>query len=471
MPLLHDRLGAEFFGLIGIYVLLTNILSILDLGLISTVSRECAIHRNNERTSSNLIQIISGAEKIMFAVAALSLTVFVLMSGTIASKWMKLTVIQTGTAVECFNLIIISIIIRWLTGLYRGVINGFEWQRATSIINVLTATLRFPVSYLLVVSISSPEKFYFQLQLIIAIAEYALFYFLSKRATASIEKKIISKAERRVLLKSTFSFSLSVAFLAVLTTLFTQIDKMVLSKTLTLGEFGDFSLIASLAMGVAALVGPIATALIPRLSNLNAGHQIDDLFQVYIKSLRLMLVLIVPAGLIVAFFGWQVLYAWTGKASFADRMTDTLVYYVIGNCLWVFAALPGYLKYAKGDIKFLLVYNLSFLFLYMPTVAFIGTSYGAKGVALVWLGINALMLVVAHLLIHREFFEASNRKMIVAEMISAILLATLILFCLSAVLFWPHSRLALSIQIAATALFVATIIYAYLYRHGDRLPA
>lgn len=469
LPLFHQKLGAEFFGLVGIYALLTNVLSILDLGLVSTVSRECAIHRNNEQTSSNLIPIINGTEKIMITIAVIMLTVLVSMSKPIASEWINLTEINTNTAIVCFILIVASIIVRWLSGLYRGVLNGFEWQRATSGINALIVTLRFPCSYLLIGSTPSSAKVYFQLQLAISVVEYAAFYFLSKHVTSSIKKNTITKSEGKNLLSKLFGLSFSIASLTILTTLFTQIDKLVLSKTLSLGDFGDFSLITSLATGVATLGGPVAMALIPRLSNLSARRQMDELFQVYMQTLRLMLVVIVPAGLIVSFFGWQILYAWTGNTRLSNQMTYTFVFYVVGNCMWVFAALPGYLKYAKGDIKFLLAYNLFFLFLYLPTVAYVGIANGAKGVAFVWLVINALMLVTSHLLIHKEFFDASKIKIILTEMASSVVISSLILLVLSVVLTWNDSRLVMSLQIAAITLSIVMAIYVNIYRHTWRL--
>jgi O-antigen/teichoic acid export membrane protein len=469
MPLLHDELGAEFFGLVGIYVLLTNVLSILDFGLVSTVSRECAVSRGDVRASSRLIPVIRSAERVMLGIGFIAVVIFMLMSDYIALRWMNFTTASATAVVDCFRFIVASIVIRWLAGLYRGILNGFEEQLVTSGVNALTATLRFPVSYILVVSVGASKALYFELQLVIAVIEFAVLLLLSRRATATLVPDAMDRAEARALLRKTLGFSAAVALLAVLTMLFTQLDKLLLSKTLQMSDFGDFSLIASLAMGVSTLGGPMAMALIPRLSNLNANARTDDFFHDYLKSIRLMLILIVPAGAVLALFGRQVLYAWTGGAELAERMAGTLSVYVVGNCLWVMAAFPGYLKYAKGDIRYLILYNLLSLLVYVPVAIYIAPVYGAQGIAYVWLVVNALMLVACHLFVHPEFFDVRKRRMVVSEVISSIVLAVVVLLALGQVMPWSGSRFILAAQVAAAAACAAASLHVLLHRRGSFL--
>jgi O-antigen/teichoic acid export membrane protein len=310
---------------------------------------------------------------------------------------------------------------------------------------------------------------YFELQLVIAVIEFAVLLLLSRRATATLVPDAMDRAEARALLRKTLGFSAAVALLAVLTMLFTQLDKLLLSKTLQMSDFGDFSLIASLAMGVSTLGGPMAMALIPRLSNLNANARTDDFFHDYLKSIRLMLILIVPAGAVLALFGRQVLYAWTGGAELAERMAGTLSVYVVGNCLWVMAAFPGYLKYAKGDIRYLILYNLLSLLVYVPVAIYIAPVYGAQGIAYVWLVVNALMLVACHLFVHPEFFDVRKRRMVVSEVISSIVLAVVVLLALGQVMPWSGSRFILAAQVAAAAACAAASLHVLLHRRGSFL--
>jgi O-antigen/teichoic acid export membrane protein len=65
--------------------------------------------------------------------------------------------------------------------------------------------------------------------------------------------------------------------IAALTTILTQLDKVILSKMLTLESFGYYTLVFSLASILSQLVTPVSSALFPKFSQIVAGGERTEL--------------------------------------------------------------------------------------------------------------------------------------------------------------------------------------------------
>lgn len=470
LPLLHQALGPEAFGLIGLYVLLTNLSALLDFGVVTTVSRECAVHRNNPTSAGTLPHIIQTTGFFLHAVGGIVIFVFLSLPDSITLQWLSTEQIPPVSVKEHLALILLSIIIRWVAGLYRGVINGFERQIHTSIINALSATLRFPVAYLVILQSNEPTKTYFQLQLIIALIEYVLLYLIHKIATRHIRPALFASIAFKKILHRLIGLAASISALTIVTTAYTQIDKVILAKILPMNQFGDFSLIQAATTGIAALAGPVATALIPRLTHLAANGNSPQVFDAYITSQRILLTIMLPCGMSCIFLAPRILFAWTGNSQFSTDMALIFGVYAMGNAIWIMSTLPGHLKYATGKVNFLLRYNLALLLIYTPSVALMGLKHGPIGAGLAWLSINVLALFISHGIIHRQFFSFQSRKRIVQEIAMASAIAGMLLSLAHVALPEPTSRLIAALQFLACFAAAAMSVYFALTAFGKQAP-
>lgn len=460
MPLLHQALGPEFFGLVGVYVLLTNLFTLLDLGVVTTVSRECAVHRNNPRSSGTLPHTIRATGFFLHAIGGISIIAFIALPDSVTRQWLSTDQISSESARDCLLLILLAIIIRWVSGLYRGVINGFERQINTSAINALSATLRFPIAYGVILLSNDAETIYFQLQLIIALFEYILLYLSARKSTLQIQSASLDRKDLRRLFNRITRLAASISVLAFVTTAYTQLDKIILLRILPLSQFGDFSLIQTATTGIAALGGPIATALIPRLTNLSASGNSPQLFKEYIRSQRILLTLMLPCGISCVLLAPKILFGWTGDTQFSMNMATIFGIYAMGSVIWVISTTPSHLKYAVGDMNFLLKYNLSLLLVYAPSTIFMGLKFGQIGAGLAWLAVNVLALLIGHTIILRKFFSPQSRKRILKEIAKASAIAGVLNLLAYLALPETESRLVASLQ--ASACFVATAAAVYI---------
>ena len=96
-------------------------------------------------------------------------------------------------------------------------------------------------------------------------------------------------------------FAIGIAYTSGIWVFTTQLDKLMLSKLFTLSEFGYFSLVATVASGLAVLSGPISKAVLPRMTALLSQGKEVEMLNLYKLATRLVVCIITPITLILSF--------------------------------------------------------------------------------------------------------------------------------------------------------------------------
>ena len=107
--------------------------------------------------------------------------------------------------------------------------------------------------------------------------------------------------------------------------MFNQVDRVVLSKMVSLENFGYYNLAGIAAGAIYRLVLPIFTALFPLFSSLLAANDLKRLTQSYHRGCELASVLIWPATAVGVLFSRPILLAWTRNAATADATRRRLL--------------------------------------------------------------------------------------------------------------------------------------------------
>jgi O-antigen/teichoic acid export membrane protein len=192
--------------------------------------------------------------------------------------------------------------------------------------------------------------------------------------------------------------------------LVTQTDKLVLSKILTLAEYGYFTLAVLVASGIMIISGPISAALLPRMSKMEAEGDHAGLINLYRKATQFVAVIAGAASVTAAFCAEPLLWVWTGDRALVQQAAPVLTLYALGNGVLAVAAFPYYLQYAKGDLRLHLIGNAAFVVLLVPTIVIVASQYGGVGAGWVWLGMNLLSFVAWLPLVHQKFEPNLNVK-------------------------------------------------------------
>ena len=259
MPTPVRRMGVETYGLIGFFVLMTAWFQILDAGLSLTLSRESARFRAGAIDAPTLRGLMSVLEVIFVLVAGLGAAAIAASAHVIAAHWLRANHLSTTDVGRAVLLMGLTVPLQWMTGLYRGAINGFERQVWLAGFNMVMTTLRFAGAAVAITLLAPTPWNFFCFQLAVSILELAVLAVMARRVLPPVEGRLRRLPQWREI-RGLLKFSGSLAFAVVVWVLVTQIDKLILSRMLSLAEYGVYALAVLAAGAILALSGPVSQA-------------------------------------------------------------------------------------------------------------------------------------------------------------------------------------------------------------------
>jgi O-antigen/teichoic acid export membrane protein len=459
LPLYVRYMGSEAYGLVGFFSVLQAWFGLLDMGLGPTMAREAARYNGGAGDALSLRRLLRALEGLFLAVGLAGGGALIVASGWIAGRWLKVEHLPLSEVRDAVVLIAVVIVLRWISGLYRGVVTGFERLVWLSGFNAVVATARFVlvVPYLMFVG-ATPTDF-FRYQLGVAVFEVIVLALQSYRSMPAIQPGTRTPW-RWAPLRGVLAFSLSIAFTGTLWVVVTQTDKLLLSSMLPLSEYAHYTLAVLAASGVTILSGPVGGALMPRMARLAAAGDEAGLISLYHKATQLVASVAFPVSLALAVFAWAVLWAWTGDAGLARAAAPVLACYALGNGLLALGAFPYYMQYAKGDLKLHVYSSVLFAVVFLPAL-FAGVwRLGATGAGVAWLGTHALLFLFWLPRIHARFYKGLHVKWLVGDALPAAVASAAVLACVRLVAPTPGGRISaalIAIGAGALALILSVV--------------
>ncbi|WP_201537887.1 oligosaccharide flippase family protein [Psychrobacter immobilis] len=407
LPIYIKYMGAEAYGLVGFFSMLQGLFNLLDFGLTPTISRQTAQYNAGKDTALSFRRLFRALNLIFVMIAIIGGGALFLLDGYIATHWLKIEMLDIQDVLFCLEVMAICVALRWMTGLYRGVISGFEQIVWLSVANSIIATLRFLGVLLYMYYFGFTIKNFFVFQLAIALLEFILLtaksYWLLPKITVT---DIIGWSIKPV--KPLLGFALTIAVTSSIWVLFTQLDKFVLSGILPLADYGYFTLAVLVAGGILQLSAPISAPIMPRMARLEAEQQHEQMLQVYLNATQFISVVVVTAGIVLAGVARSVLYAWTGDSNIAAQAAPVLQLYALGNALLALAAFPYYLQFAKGNLRYHFIGNIVSVLLLVPVIILAATHYGAVGAGWVWFSAQLIYLLFWVSYVHKRIEPSIN---------------------------------------------------------------
>lgn len=459
VPLYIRYMGAEAYGLVGFFTMLQAWFNLLDMGLTPTMARESARFHGGAISVLEYRRLARALEGVFAAIALLGGALLFALSGQIATGWLNANQLPIAEITTALQLMAVIVALRWMCGLYRGVITGAEKLVWLSGVNSAVATLRFVAVLPVLMFVNASPLAFFGFQLAVAVLELTALAWLSYRLLPPIPAGQRIRWEWAPL-KPVLKFSLSIAFTSSVWVLVTQTDKLVLSKILPLADYGYFTLAVLVASGIMIVSGPISSALMPRMTRLQAEGQHDALIAVYRQATQLVTITAIPAALVLIFFAPQVLWAWTGDAALVQRAAPALRLYAIGYAILAVGAFPYYLQYAKGNLRLHLIGNVLFVLLLIPSVVWAATHYGMTGAGWAWLISNAVYFLAWTPLVHRRFAPSLHTRWLGRDVLQPSALPIIIATLLASFIHWPDSRFGLWMGLLAAGGFFVLLAAA-----------
>ncbi|MEQ1388953.1 oligosaccharide flippase family protein [Acinetobacter radioresistens] len=402
LPLYIKYMGAEAYGLVGFFTMLQAWFAVLDLGLTPTIGRETARYFGGSMSALAYRQLFRALSVIFIFIAVLGGGGLFIFAKQVAGGWLQIATLSIHEVLIAVQIMAISVALRWLGGLYRGVITGAERLVWLSGFNTIIATLRFIAVFATMNIFGYTPLVFFLHQLIVVLIEIIGLYWMANLLLP--KKNTLTQAIGWSIKPITplLKFALTIAFTSSVWVFVTQTDKLVLSGILPLAEYGYFTLAVLVANAIIIISGPVSSAIMPRMANLHAQSKREEMLQVYRNGTQIVSVLAGTASLVIAFYPKQLLFAWTGDLVLAEAVAPILRLYALGNALLAVGAFPYYLQYALGNLRYHLTGNIIMVVLLIPSIIWAATHFGGIGAGYAWLGMNLFYFIVWVGYVHRN---------------------------------------------------------------------
>lgn len=420
VPLYIKLMGIEAYGLIGFIATIQVAIGSLDLGLSQSLNREMARLSSLQNPEQELVNTARTLEIIYWGMAIAVFFLLTVSAPFIAQHWLVAQNISDKELIDALRLVAVLIAVRWPVSIYSGGLNGLQRQLQLNIIRATFETFQGVGAVLVLMFISPTIDFYLKWLLIVTVFQvvvmrYSFWNCLPDGYRSSFELSILKKLWRFT------AGMIGISFTAIL---LTQADKIILSKLLSLSDFGYYTLASTAAMIIGKITAPVFTAYYPKLASLVAVRDHEALTKTYHKGCQLLAVAVFPVAWSLIFFSNEILFIWTQDLNVASKTATLLVLLVIGNTLNGLMTLPYLLQLAHGWTSLTFYTNLILVAFTIPGVYLAALFFGGVGAATIWIVVNASYVLVSLHLIHRRLLVTEKWHWYIND-VGRILLTTL----------------------------------------------
>lgn len=420
VPFYLKYLGVEAYGLIGFFVTTQALLQLLDMGMAPTINREVA-----RCTASGELQeagkLLHTLAVVYWGMAAIIAILIVALAPWIAYHWLQSKQLSAQTISQAVMLMGLVVACRWPIGLYQGALIGAQRLTISSGINMAMVTIGSLGAVAVLAFVSPTIEAFFIWQACIG-----LIYATAMRSAAW---RIIGNKQNSFdieKLKSVWRFTAGMSGIGLTALVFTQLDKVILSKMLGLEEFGYYMLATVVVSGLYVLIAPVYNVIYPRFSALVATGETEKLINLYRFGTRMLATMLFPIAMVLAVFSEDLVLVWTGNPSIASSVAPVIALLAIGSALHGVMYFPYAMQLAFGMTRLPLTINAILMIIFVPLIITFALKYGALGGAMAWFVLHVLYVLLGTWLTHRRLLKGVGAKWLLQDVGIPLMLSILV---------------------------------------------
>lgn len=458
IPIYIKYLSIEAYGLIGLFALLQAWLSLLDMGMTPTLGREMARFTGGSHSAQSIRDLLRSIEVIAFGIAVLIAGGIALSANWIATSWLQAEALPAEVVAQAFMVMGLVTAIRFMESVYRSSIVGLQRHVLFNVVNSAMATLRGLGAVGVVVWVSASIEAFFIWQGLVSIATLLI---LAASTYATLPRADRAGQFSLEALRGVWKFAGGMVGITFLALLLMQVDKIILSKMLSLSEFGYYTLAAVVAGALYMVITPITQAFYPRLCELHARNDQAGLIDTYHKGAQLVTVFGGSVAIVVILFSETFLRVWTQDLELAESTTTLLSLLMLGNLLNGLMWIPYQTQLAHGWTSLALRINIVAVAVIVPAIFWATPRFGAEGAAWVWVSLNAGYVLVGVHFMYRRMLGTEKCRWYVQDVFLPLLVGSIAASALSILWSAESTNLADTILLAlATATTLTAMLFS-----------
>lgn len=400
LPWYLSELGIKQFGLVGFIATLNAILGLLDAGMSQALVREVAVRFDvTERGRYRTAELLMGFERIYW-LFPLCVGIFViLMAETLERHWLQLEGLPPSAGRDAVYGAVAIFVSQFPGSLYRSLLVGIQKQAALNGILIIGALLRHVGG-------------------VIAVINYPTFFaYLAWHTTATLFETLLRRrwawhmldVNRSRLSWTTFELRpvwrmvASMSGVTLLGALTVQMDRIILSRMVSLEQFACYTIAATVAVGSLQLINPLSQAMLPRAIQFRSESL--RLYKLNLKMTGFICLIVLVGGIAFSSIGKLLLEIWLKSPDIAEVVFPILAVLLVGVALNAFYTV-GYVNWlVRQKVGTIFFVNAIALALSVVLTPIFIHRYGTIGAAFGWLAINVIGFMYSLGWLKRNSFE------------------------------------------------------------------
>jgi O-antigen/teichoic acid export membrane protein len=404
-PIYVQFLGVESYGLIGVFASLSAIVSLLELGLGATLQRELAVLSGKTKVPAEKpAELVRTFEAIYWGVGLVAATGIGLLSGVVARRWLHANRLSDSTIMTAIRLMGLVIALQWPGGLYSSAVLSLQRQVAANTLLAAATFVKWVGGAVVLWKVSPTIQALLLWHAAVALCQTLAFRHLLHRVLPGMHR---GRFRLGILIQS-WRLSAGLWIITLLGLMITQIDKVVVSKMLSLDELGYYTLAGTVSNALYYLCIPVTTAVFPRLCELVGAGDTAALARLYHRSTQILAALLIPLTVTVVLFRHEVLFVWTGNPTLVAHTATVAALLTAGTALNALVYIPYALQLANGWTRLTIAIHSVSVVLLLPAAYFLALRFGSTGAASAWLLWNIGYFFIGAQLMQRRALPAEK---------------------------------------------------------------
>ena len=423
VPLYINYIGIEAYGIIGAFNGITTFLWLFDFGITTNINREMAKFYESE-DKHDLLDLKKTLELVCFGLSGL---ISVFLSGFIALLafyWFNSESFTPGYLFSVLAVLAFSLVLQFPIAFYTGALQGLNQQLPLNFINIFINTVKCVGSYAAVIYFDDKIHAFLIFQMLLSILQLLILKIALNKftATGGYRGRFKSEILRRLKKFTSELFANNIVIILLM-----QSDKVILSRVLTLEDFGYYMLAYSITtMTVGIFSNSVTNVIFPNFSRLVGQENRAELIRNFHLGSQLMTWGMVSIATMLAFFSQEILLIWARNPAVAEKTSALLAVWAIGMGLNTLTLIPYFLQLANGRSNISFRFNLTALILNIPALIISSNLYGALGAAFCWLILNSIYLFTFIPIIRNNFLAFSLKDWYLKDVFPVVLVGAAI---------------------------------------------
>lgn len=447
-PIYIDFLGLEAYGITAFYTTISGLLILFDFGFSSLLTREMARSDHGVNLSYKS-QIFRTLEILYFGIVLLIFISTLLFSESIAENWLHTNNYSLSEKSEFIVLIFGCATLQLLASFYQATLIGQERQVTSNLIQFLWALLR-SAGVVVVFWLYEPTVYSFFGWQVFS----NLLYAIVTRRFAIIPLIKTELTFKLTSLKGHYKFASGMMIITLISILNTQIDKLAVSRLLSVEAFAYYTIAAALAQAPLVLSTPISSAILPRFIAITTQGKWKEARNFFLKMNLVLAILTVPCSVTLILFAKELILLWTNDPVIVSNSAESAQYLIVGSMFLAWQIVPYNLMVSKGNTKPNIIMGLTFFLVSGGLLLILTSRLGIAGAGLSWMVANITLTVPYIYWISKVSFGVEIFWKIIRQNIAILLFSVSLLLMLRYFIGNMNNGIALFLLLSLTNLLI-----------------